>query len=49
MRFVSACQGGQSAGMLGGAMPRMRAVATQIGAALPPTALELPELRLLTA
>lgn len=38
VRFVSACQRGESAGMLGAAMPRMRALAAQIGAALPPTA-----------
>lgn len=38
VQFISACQRGQSAGRLGAAMPRMRALAQQIGAALPPTA-----------
>jgi len=38
VRFVSACQRGQSAGLLGGAMPHMRTLAARIGAALPPTA-----------
>jgi hypothetical protein len=38
VRFVSACQRGQSAGLLGAAMPRMRALAAGIAAALPPTA-----------
>lgn len=38
VHFVSACQRGQSAGLLGAAMPRMRALAAGIGAALPPTA-----------
>jgi len=38
VRFISACQRGQSAGLLGAAMPRMRALATRVAAALPPTA-----------
>jgi len=38
VRFVSACQRAQSAGLLGAAMPRMRALAARIAAALPPTA-----------
>jgi hypothetical protein len=36
--FVSACQRGVSGGKLGAAMPRMRALAKQVGDALPPTA-----------
>lgn len=38
VRFISACQRGQSSGLVGGAMARMRALAGQVGDLLPPTA-----------
>jgi hypothetical protein len=38
VQFISACQRGQSSGLVGGAMARMRALAGQVGDLLPPTA-----------
>lgn len=38
VQFISACQRGQSSGLVGGAMARMRALARQVGDLLPPTA-----------
>jgi hypothetical protein len=38
VQFISACQRGRSGELLGAAMPRMRALAAQVGQQLPPTA-----------
>lgn len=38
VRFTSACQRGLSSGLVGAAMPKMRALAGQVGDLLPPTA-----------